>query len=460
MMWSSGTSKEDVKANVVRNAKQVAYKVPVQKIDLRPQYAFFEYKVRTSDNVELVLEGTIFWAVKDVPRMIERTGDPKGDVWYHARSALIQAVSKVDLLEFMASFNTIARAAAADEAFYEERGVKLYSLEVTRYECADGKTASVLQEIIQETTNRINRMQKQRSDNEVEHEELTAKIEREKQRSALIEAQAANEKLQKSVEGESEGTRLAQNTLAFLRQLNVSVPDAQERLSRNPEDVDDFVEYSEFLRVTNERQQEFSNRATSINAMYALMAEYAVAVADPDVASVRMMETSLGQVTHLVAQKESEQEEKTNNFTGSIESSIEALRNSASELRTECEDKMLFDGTTPLPDALEKLASLEEAFTVIKDDAARFEQYQEILKVMVTKYDDVETLETPGARRARAASRRRRRRRWCRGHRGRNGRPPSRKAAAGSSTRATAAVPRAAWARRRWATRAAAGAPR
>ena len=74
-------------------------------------------------------------------------------------------------------------------------------------------------------------MQKQRSDNEVEHEELTAKIEREKQRSALIEAQAANEKLQKSVEGESEGTRLAQNTLAFLRQLNVSVPDAQERLS-------------------------------------------------------------------------------------------------------------------------------------------------------------------------------------------------------------------------------------
>jgi len=231
MMWSSGTSKEDVKANVVRNAKQVAYKVPVQKIDLRPQYAFFEYKVRTSDNVELVLEGTIFWAVKDVPRMIERTGDPKGDVWYHARSALIQAVSKVDLLEFMASFNTIARAAAADEAFYEERGVKLYSLEVTRYECADGKTASVLQEIIQETTNRINRMQKQRSDNEVEHEELTAKIEREKQRSALIEAQAANEKLQKSVEGESEGTRLAQNTLAFLRQLNVSVPDAQERLS-------------------------------------------------------------------------------------------------------------------------------------------------------------------------------------------------------------------------------------
>merc|ERR1719262_1746894 len=118
-MWSSGTSPDDIKNNVVRNSKSVAYKVPVQKIDMRPQYAFFEYTVRTSDNVELVLEGTIFWQVSDVAKMIERTGDPKGDVWYHARSALIQAVSKVTPETFMASFNSIVlKAAAMDEAFY------------------------------------------------------------------------------------------------------------------------------------------------------------------------------------------------------------------------------------------------------------------------------------------------------------------------------------------------------
>ena len=112
MYWSSGTSTEDAEKNVVRNAKAVKYKVPVTKVDLRAQYAFFEYKVRTSDNVELLLEGTIFWSVVDVPRMIERTGDPKGDVWYHARSALIQAVSAVTLEQFMASFNTIVAKAA------------------------------------------------------------------------------------------------------------------------------------------------------------------------------------------------------------------------------------------------------------------------------------------------------------------------------------------------------------
>merc|ERR1719240_305516 len=171
MMWSSGTSPDDLKNNIVRNAKAVAFKVPVQKIDMRPQYAFFEYTVRTSDNVELVLEGTIFWQVSDVATMIERTGDPKGDVWYHARSALIQAVSTVTLETFMASFNAIVQqAAATDKAFYDERGVVVHKLEVLRYEPKDEETGRTLQAIIQETTNHINRMQQQKSENEVDEE--------------------------------------------------------------------------------------------------------------------------------------------------------------------------------------------------------------------------------------------------------------------------------------------------
>merc|ERR1712176_1638006 len=102
MYWGSGTSKEDLENNIVNNRKSVAFKVPVTKIDTRAQYAFFEYTVRTSDNVELILEGTIFWQVVDVPKMIQATGDPRGDMWYHARSSLIQAISRVSLEEFMA----------------------------------------------------------------------------------------------------------------------------------------------------------------------------------------------------------------------------------------------------------------------------------------------------------------------------------------------------------------------
>merc|ERR1719231_2041303 len=112
-----------------------------------------------------------------------------------------------------------------DEPFYAERGVVLHNLEVVRYEPKDAETAEVLQAIIQETTNHINRMQQQKSENEVEKEKMTALIDIEKQRANLIKEKTANEKLLQASDGEAEGTRLAQSTLAFMEQLEKSVED-------------------------------------------------------------------------------------------------------------------------------------------------------------------------------------------------------------------------------------------
>merc|ERR1712188_115372 len=138
----------------------------------------------------------------------------------------------VTLETFMASFNEIViKAASMDSQFYEERGVVLHNLEVVRYEPKDDETARVLQKIIQETTNHINRMQQQKSENEVEKEKMVALIEIERQRADLIKEKTANEKLQASVAGEAEGTRLAQSTLAFMEQLEKSVDDETARVA-------------------------------------------------------------------------------------------------------------------------------------------------------------------------------------------------------------------------------------
>ena len=106
----------------------------------------------------------------------------------------------------------------------------VHNLEVVRYEPKDAETGRTLQAIIQETTNHINRMQQQRSENEVEKERVTALIDIEKQRAGLIKEKTANEKLEASVAGEAEGTRLAQSTLAFMEQLEKSVDDEQSRV--------------------------------------------------------------------------------------------------------------------------------------------------------------------------------------------------------------------------------------
>ena len=77
---------------------------------------------------------------------------------------------------------------------------------------------------------------------------------------------------------------------------------AQERLQNAPDSVADFVANSEFLHATNERQPEFAERGHAVHAVYSMMGRYAVAVPDADAASVKMMESMLGTLSHLVAQ--------------------------------------------------------------------------------------------------------------------------------------------------------------
>jgi hypothetical protein len=202
-------------------------------IDMRTRKMFFRYEVRTNDNVKLSLEGTIFWVVKDVPRMINVTSDPEGDIWYHARSALIQAVSQVTLQTFMANFNNItmeAFNAQSNDGFYLARGVSLESMELTKYECVDPQTSAILQQIIQESTNRINRLQMQKGENEVKAAALSANITLERQKTQFIMTLAANKRLESKTEGEAAGTSLMRAADSFISGLNDTVENVTNRV--------------------------------------------------------------------------------------------------------------------------------------------------------------------------------------------------------------------------------------
>merc|ERR1712072_3924 len=127
----------------------------------------------------------------------------------------------------MSEFNQIVmRAGSVDDDFYKERGVRVHTLEVTRYECSDTKTSAVLQEIIQETTNRINRMQHQQSENDVLKEQMHGEIELEKQRKELIEAKSDNDRVKAIIDGEASGLRLAKSAQTFFGLLSDDLPDA------------------------------------------------------------------------------------------------------------------------------------------------------------------------------------------------------------------------------------------
>merc|ERR1711988_1489539 len=124
----------------------------------------------------------------------------------------------------------MGRAGAVKDPFYSDRGVAMHSLEVTRYECADAATSHVLQEIIQETTNRINRMQKQQSENDIQYEKMKGDIEVEKQKTALVKVQCDNDRMRAIIEGEADGLIMAKSASTFFSVLAETPPKDESQL--------------------------------------------------------------------------------------------------------------------------------------------------------------------------------------------------------------------------------------
>merc|ERR1712061_898558 len=107
------------------------------------------------------------------------------------------------------------------------RGVRVHSLEVTRYQCADQSTSQVLSQIIQETTNRMNRLSQAESENEVKLFRMQGQIEQEKLNTELLEIQHQHSQAEARVAGMSEADKVS----AFLGGLSDHVPKLAERIA-------------------------------------------------------------------------------------------------------------------------------------------------------------------------------------------------------------------------------------
>lgn len=200
----------------------------IDRFDCRAQFMSFEFNCRTADNVELILEGTFFWEVVDLPAMVRSTGDTSGDLCNHARSQFIRHVARVTLKEFMDSSHCIAKKVwEEDEAFYESRGVKIHSLEVTRYHCADQRTSEILEQIIQETTNRMNRLSQAESENEVNLFRTQGQIEQERLNGDLLAIKHEHAEREAIVTGRAEAKRLE----SFMSGLEEKVPNLPDRIA-------------------------------------------------------------------------------------------------------------------------------------------------------------------------------------------------------------------------------------
>ena len=97
----------------------------------------------------------------------------------------------------------------------KKEAAKFTPVEVRSFECLDKKIDGVLQEIIKESTDRINRLQLVESENEVALEKMKGRIEEEKIKGQLIDVKNEHQRKEALIDGEAEAERVA----AFIKGL-------------------------------------------------------------------------------------------------------------------------------------------------------------------------------------------------------------------------------------------------
>jgi regulator of protease activity HflC (stomatin/prohibitin superfamily) len=197
LCWSTGLQKE-------------SRALALTHFDRRPKFMWYEFEVRTKDNVELHLGITFFWQIVDVLKMVTYTDDAPGDICSHARSMIIQSISQSSFEAFLENFNGIIKHSIleVEDHFYGDRGVEIHSVEVRSISCKDESTQRILQEIIQVTTNRINRLQKQDSENEIELNKVKGQIEAEQRRADYLDIRSHNQQEEARIAGACEAVKV------------------------------------------------------------------------------------------------------------------------------------------------------------------------------------------------------------------------------------------------------------
>jgi len=143
------------------------------RLDQRMQQLFFQYDdVRTNDNIEFEVEGTIFWEIEDVPKLVTATNDPTGDIWHRMRSQISQAAGNYNYAGFLTSLSNMTAAVKEqelDNPFYSIRGIKVYDFQLIEVELKDEELESnIVDAMALEAIDRINRVNQEISESEVE----------------------------------------------------------------------------------------------------------------------------------------------------------------------------------------------------------------------------------------------------------------------------------------------------
>ena len=172
--------------------------------------------------------------------------------------------------------------------------------------------------------------------------------------------------------------------------LRNELDEAVRRLSSTPNEMEDFVEYMQFVQTIRTRQDGIQGQFDKVVAMDELMEAYDVPVKPEDRAFFKTLNPTLQTLRASVEISEDEMETKVTDFSARLDGQISKLRGGIMEVKHEAQHDLVLDVSSAVQDVLGFIGALENRIDQCKEEAARFRRYQELFRVQPATFDDLD----------------------------------------------------------------------
>jgi hypothetical protein len=231
--------------------------IEISKFDMRTQYMDFEFTIRTSDSVEILVDLNFCWQIIDIEKMILRTNDAPQDVCQHAMSQILTATSKKDMEDFMLNFSEIIQNAVdKNDPFFTERGISVIRIEITNRRCKDDDIEKQFQSLIKEKAEKIRKQKQQEAENSCNITKIEGDIEIEKKQGDLFRVKKSYMHDNAKSDGLADGQKVA----GFIESLPDDI--TPEKLSLWNKLID--IEYQKFLAEHHTRRIEALSKSQNV----------------------------------------------------------------------------------------------------------------------------------------------------------------------------------------------------
>jgi dynein heavy chain len=180
--------------------------------------------------------------------------------------------------------------------------------------------------------------------------------------------------------------------LAAQKQRHVldEVNDANNKLTKKPETVQDFVALLQFIVELNERKEEMEAQFENLKAHYTLMDEHHVHVASMDRAAFQMLVPEYIQMKNMLELLDSTKDEDMGKWGSRLEEDIKGFHTSVDSLQKLAQDPQLLEDHEFLEPVMMLTHDLKEQAQELEASAKRNQAFQQVFGQTVERYPVLE----------------------------------------------------------------------